>query len=67
MKYVFLHILLPWRKSVAAFFSNSNKLMQLKTTLFLFILTNNHTKICEIILNEIKNSVHNTCIKENIM
>ena len=66
MKHIFLHILLPWRKRVVDFSFNWNYLMQWKTNFF-FILTDNHTSICEIICSDIRNRVLNNWIGDNIM
>ena len=57
----FFTVLRSWCKGVVSFSLKKNNLMRLKTKHFLFILTDNHTKIREIIFSAIKNDRLHLC------
>ena len=58
--YVF-PILPPWHKGVVGFSLMWNNTMRSKTNRFLFVLTDNHTEIWDIIFSAIKNERSHLC------
>ena len=57
----FLIVLPPWRKGAVGFPLKLNNLMWLKAKRFLFILTDNHTEIWDVIFSAIKNERSHLC------